>query len=163
MNYVLNYYSKSLILYIMNFFNEESVAIVWISSSSLLSLTIDDTIIENSFLKSEQKNDISYPIKIESFNPHNKQQHFLIHSTLSKNIFYDSFLTIESQLYPNFFFNYQNGQILLSNQNKTKWQFIDGQFTCENGQKILLFNSKSTFSLQIVDTNFFRTKMSNQN
>ena len=137
----------------MNFANAKDIAIVWFAGSSLLALTIDCKsrvdLPEN--LNDNQDSISSYSLNMESFNPLDKRQHFTIHT---QNIFYGSFLTIESELYPSFFLNYQNDTINLSNQNNTKWQFINGHFICNESQKILIFDSIDTFSLKLLNKAF---------
>lgn len=142
----------------MNFFNEKNVAIVLFSNSSLLALTLDSS--SNNSINSNQQNITTYSVKMKHFNPSIQNQHFFIRSTMPKNIFFDSFLIIESISNPGFYLNYQNDTIYVSNQNSTKWQFIDGHFTSNNGQKFLFFD-RHFFSLKVVDCHFFGSQNPN--
>lgn len=161
----------------MTFIADKNVAIVWFSKSFLqLAFTVDDFNDESPSISSKSPNENKkeiYCIKMEQFQPLNERQHFLIHSILSKNSFTDSFILIESLSHPGYFLNATedisnentSNKIFISREkeNATKWQFIDGQLFCNNGQTTIIFDSEGTYSLKTIKTAEFNQIKDNNN
>ena len=152
----------------MTFAAEKNIAIVWFAKSFLqLAFTADDKNDHLSF-KTKNKSDEQktiFPLKMEQFQPTNEKQHFIIHSILPENHFSDAFYRIESISHPGFFLdsydessdNESINSVFLSHgsQNTKKWQFINGQFRCNNGRTILVFDENDTYSLKTTNVEEF--------
>ena len=151
-NLLENFQKRGLFSIIMN---GKKIAITWFNKlNQQFAVSInksDDS--ESKTSSKKQKGDVNFSFKMSQFNPFDQSQHFIIHSINPNNIFPDSFYIIESILYPNHFVEIAEETIVLRKKQKspTKWQFIDGHFTCEKGKYYLFYDSNDTFPLKIIN------------